>query len=174
MGAAGIKFNVGSDPDAIGDYTERLRRFDAAVPHGARFAVGECHFGTVAEDPRPWLGTCSTRWPTPTGWGPSSTYTPWPVTNGRNRWACSATGVRHVHAQLAEFPQATSVDELAETLRPDVAAIQAVSPEVTWTVEFSHGMWGFGRDDAEHDNPAYILQSARRDLNALRAALATA
>ena len=172
VGAAGVKFNVGSDPDAIGDYTERLRRFEAAVPDGARLLC-ECHFGTVAEDPAvardmfdsvadaDRLGAIVHLHPM-----------------ARDEWSeplgVLGDRVRHVHAQLAEFPQATSADELAETLRPDVAAIQAVSPEVTWTVEFSHGMWGFGRDDAEHDNPAYILQSARRDLSALRAALTTA
>ena len=79
--------------------------------------------------------------------------------------------VRHVHVQVAEVPQTTSADELSEMLRPATEAISAAAPNATWTIEFSYGMWGFGRDDAEFDNPAYILQSAQRDLVALRAAL---
>jgi len=79
--------------------------------------------------------------------------------------------VRHVHVQVAEYPQTTSSEEMGEVLRPAAEAIRAASPTATWTIEFSYGMWGFGRDDAELDNPAYILQSAHRDLLALRAAL---
>ena len=60
---------------------------------------------------------------------------------------------------------------MSDVLRPAAEAISAASPTATWTIEFSHGMWGFGRDDAEFDNPAYILQSAQRDLEALRAVL---
>ena len=169
VGAQGVKFNVGSDPGAIGDYTERLRRFEAEVPVGARLLC-ECHFGTVAEDPAvardifdavagaDRLGAIVHLHPM-----------------ARDEWSAPLAvlghRVRHVHAQLAEYPQSTSAEELGEALRPDVEAICAVSPEATWTIEFSHGLWGFGRDDAQHDNPAYILQTARRDLEALRAAL---
>ncbi len=169
LGAQGIKFNVGSDPDAIADYTERLRRFEAEVPSGARLLC-ECHFGTVAEDPNvardmfdaiadaDRLGAIVHVHPM-----------------ARDEWSESlgvlGDRVRHVHVQVAEVPQSTSADELSELLRPAAEAISGASPKATWTIEFSHGMWGFGRDDAEFDNPAYILQSARRDLVALRAAL---
>ncbi len=169
LGAKGVKFNVGSDLDSIADYTERLRRFEAEVPDGARLLC-ECHFGTVAEDPNvarvmfdaiadaDRLGAivhvhpmARDEWSEPLG-----------VLGGR---------VRHVHVQVAEVPQSTSADELSEILRPAAEAISAASPNATWTIEFSFGMWGFGRDGAEFDNPAYILQSAQRDLVALRAAL---
>ena len=169
VGAQGVKFNVGSDPDSIGDYTERLRRFEAEVPNDARLLC-ECHFGTVAEDPAvardmfdsvadaDRLGAIVHVHPI-----------------ARDEWSeplgVLGDRVRHVHVQVAEVPQSTSADELSEALRPAAEAIGAASPHATWTIEFSHGMWGFGRDDAEFDNPAYILQSARRDLAALRAAL---
>ena len=169
VGAQGVKFNVGSDPDSIGDYTERLRRFEAEVPDGARLLC-ECHFGTVAEDPAvardmfdavadaDRLGAIVHVHPI-----------------DRDEWSeplgVLGDRVRHVHVQVAEVSQSTSADELSEALRPAAEAIGAASPVATWTIEFSHGMWGFGRDDAEFDNPAYILQSARRDLAALRAAL---
>ena len=169
VGAQGVKFNVGSDPDSIADYTERLRRFEAEVPDGARLLC-ECHFGTVAEDPEvardmfdaiadaDRLGAIVHVHP-----------------GARDEWSepLSVLGdrVRHVHVQVAEVPQSTSAAELSELLRPAAEAIGAASPTATWTIEFSHGMWGFGRDDAEFDHPAYILQSAQRDLAALRAAL---
>ena len=169
VGAQGVKFNVGSDPDSIGDYTERLRRFEAEVSDDARLLC-ECHFGTVAEDPAvaramfdavadaDRLGAIVHVQPI-----------------ARDEWSeplgVLGDRVRHVHVQVAEVPQSTSADELSEALRPAAEAIGAASPHATWTIEFSHGMWGFGRDDAEFDNPAYILQSARRDLAALRAAL---
>ena len=169
VGAQGVKFNVGSDPDSVGDYTERLRRFEAEVPNDARLLC-ECHFGTVAEDPAvardmfdsvadaDRLGAIVHVHPI-----------------ARDEWSeplgVLGDRVRHVHVQVAEVPQSTSADELSEALRPAAEAIGAASPHATWTIEFSHGMWGFGRDDAEFDNPAYILQSARRDLAALRAAL---
>ncbi len=169
VGAQGIKFNVGSDPDSIAAYTERLGRFEAEVPDGARLLC-ECHFGTVAEDPEvardmfdaiadaDRLGAIVHVHPM-----------------ARDEWSepLSVLGdrVRHVHVQVAEVPQSTSAAELSEVLRPAAEAISAASPAATWTIEFSHGMWGFGRDDAEFDNPAYILQSAQRDLAALRAAL---
>ena len=169
VGAQGVKFNVGSDPDSIGDYTERLRRFESEVPDGARLLC-ECHFGTVAEDPvvaRDMFDSIADA----DRLGAIVHIHPM----ARDEWSeplgVLGDRVRHVHAQLAEFPQSTSAAELSETLRPDVEAICAASPEATWTIEFSHGMWGFGQDDAEFDNPAYILQSARRDLEALRAAL---
>lgn len=169
VGAQGVKFNVGSDPDSAADYTERLRRFEAEVPAGARLLC-ECHFGTVAEDPHvardmfdaiadaDRLGAIVHVHPM-----------------ARDEWSeplgVLGDRVRHVHVQVAEVPQSTGVDELGEILRPAAEAISATSPAATWTIEFSHGMWGFGRDDAEFDNPAYILTSARRDLEALRAAL---
>ena len=169
VGAQGVKFNVGSDPDSIAAYTERLRRFEAEVPDGARLLC-ECHFGTVAEDPNvardmfdaiadaDRLGAIVHVHPM-----------------ARDEWSepLSVLGdrVRHVHVQVAEVPQSTTAAELSEVLRPAAEAISAASPTATWTIEFSHGMWGFGRDDAEFDNPAYILQSAQRDLEALRAAL---
>ncbi len=170
VGAQGVKFNVGSDPDAIADYTERLRRFETAVPAGVQLLC-ECHFGTVAEDPKvardmfdavadaDRLGAIVHVHPM-----------------ARDEWSgpleVLGDRVRHVHVQVAEVPQTTSAGELCEILRPAAEAISATSPTATWTIEFSHGMWGFGRDDAEFDNPAYILQSAQRDLEALRTALA--
>ena len=169
LGAQGVKFNVGSDPDSIGNYTERLRRFEAEVPKGARLLC-ECHFGTMAEDPHvarymfdavadaDRLGAIVHVHP-----------------GARDEWSeplgVLGDRVRHVHVQVAEYPQTISADELSEALRPPAEAISAVSPAATWTIEFSYGMWGFGRDDAELDNPAYIFQSAQRDLVALRAAL---
>ncbi len=169
VGARGVKFNVGSDPDSIGAYTDRLKRFEALVPDGARLLC-ECHFGTVAEDPEvarimfdtvadtDRLGAivhlhpmATDEWSAPLG-----------VLGDR---------VRHVHVQVAEVSQSTAADELSELLRPAAEAISTVSPAATWTIEFSNGMWGFGRDDGDDDNPAYILESARRDLAALRAAL---
>ena len=168
VGAQGVKFNVGSDPDSISDYTERLRRFEAEVPGGARLLC-ECHFGTVAEDPNvardmfdsiadaDRLGAIVHVHP-----------------GARDEWSeplgVLGDRIRHVHVQVAEVPQTTSADELSEMLRPAAEAIGAASPTATWTIEFSYGMRGFGRDDAELDNPAYILQSAQRDLAALRAA----
>ncbi len=169
VGADGVKFNVGSDPEAVGDYTERLRTFEAAVPEGARLLC-ECHFGTVAEDPvvaRDMFDAVA---------NPerlSAIVHLHPM--ARDEWsaplAVLGERVGHVHVQLAEVPASTSVAELAETLRPDVEAIRAASPSVTWTIEFSHGMWGFGVDHGENDHPAYILQTAGRDLEALRAVL---
>ncbi len=169
VGAQGVKFNVGSDPDSIADYTERLQRFEADVPDGARLLC-ECHFGTVAEDPAvardmfdaiadaDRLGAIVHVHPM-----------------ARDEWSeplgVLGDRVRHVHVQVAEVPQSTSADELSEILRPAADAISAASPNAMWTIEFSYGMWGFGRDDAELDKPAYILQSARRDLEALRSAL---
>ncbi|MCY3861744.1 MAG: hypothetical protein OXG67_07255 [bacterium] len=169
VGAQGVKFNVGSDPDSVADYTERLQRFEAEVPDGARLLC-ECHFGTVAEDPVvardmfdavadvDRLGAIVHVHP-----------------GARDEWSnpLGALGdrVRHVHVQVAEYPQTTSSGELGEVLRPAAEAISATSPTATWTIEFSYGMWGFGRDNADLDNPAYILQSAQRDLQALRAAL---
>ncbi|WP_419924144.1 sugar phosphate isomerase/epimerase family protein [Candidatus Poriferisocius sp.] len=169
VGAQGVKFNVGSDTDSIAEYTERLRRFEAEVPDGARLLC-ECHFGTVAEDPAvardmfdaiagaDRLGAIVHVHPM-----------------ARDEWSeplgVLGDRVRHVHVQVAEVAQSTSADELSEMLRPAADAISAASPNATWTIEFSYGMWGFGRDDAEFDNPAYILQSAQRDLVALRAAL---
>ena len=169
VGAQGVKFNVGSDPDAVADYTDRLHRFEAEVPEGARLLC-ECHFGTVAEDPvvardmfdavadAERLGAIVHVHP-----------------GARDEWSeplgVLGDRVRHVHVQVAEYPQTTSSDELSEVLRSAAESISAASPAATWTIEFSYGMWGFGRDDAEHDYPAYILQSAQRDLVALRAVL---
>ena len=169
VGAAGVKFNVGSDPDSIADYTERLRRFEAAVPTGARLLC-ECHFGTVAEDPAVARDMFDTVADTDR-LGAIVHVHP----GARDEWSeplgVLGDRVRHIHVQVAEYPPTTSADELSETLRPSAEAIQAASPAATWTIEFSYGMWGFGRDDADLDNPAYILQSAQRDLLALRAAL---
>ena len=172
IGADGVKFNVGSDPDSIGDYTERLRRFEAAMPAGAQLLC-ECHFGTVAEDPtvaRDMFDTVADA----DRLGAIVHVHPM----ARDEWSeplgVLGERVRHVHVQVAEVPQTTSADELSEILRPAAEGISAASPTATWTIEFSHGMWGFGRDDAELDNPVYILQSASRDLEALRTSLATA
>ncbi len=169
VGARGVKFNVGSDPDCIGDYTERLRRFEEMVPAGVRLLC-ECHFGTVAEDP----ALARAMFDTVAGTDRLGAIVHLhPMI--RDEWSGPlgelGPRVRHVHVQLAEVPPTTGVAELSEMLRPDVEAIRAVCPETTWTIEFSHGLWGFGRDDAADDHPAYILESARRDLEALRAAL---
>ncbi len=169
VGAQGVKFNVGSDPDSIADYTERLRRFEAEVPESARLLC-ECHFGTVAEDPEV-ARTMFDSIADADRLGAIVHVHP----GARDEWSeplgVLGNRVRHVHVQVAEYPQSTSAAELSEVLRPAAEAISAASPTATWTIEFSHGMWGFGRDDAEFDNPAYILQSAQRDLEALRAVL---
>ena len=169
VGAQGVKFNVGSDPDSIEFYTERLQRFEAEVPENARLLC-ECHFGTVAEDPavaRDMFNAVADA----DRLGAIVHVHPM----ARDEWSeplgVLGDRVRHVHVQVAEVPQSTGSDELSEVLRPAAEAISAASPNSTWTIEFSYGMWGFGRDDAELDNPAYILQSAQRDLAALRSAL---
>jgi len=158
-GAAGVKFNVGSDPGAVDDYATRLGHWSNEVPDGVRL-ICECHFGTVAEDPATAakiLETAGTPERTQAlvhlGDDPELLRAKFEHHGGR---------ITHVHVNFLDELHAPRLRDIESDVRTRVDLLRDLGFDGTWTIEFAHGL------NTDNDDPAFILDSAANDLSLLR------
>lgn len=163
LGATGVKFNVGNDPNARDAYVERLARFNEHIDPGVRLLC-ECHAGTLAEDPVVAVAMFDEIAPAErlqaiVHLGRT------PTDETRAFMERLGDRVGHVHLQLADEGPDTDAASLAVDLRTGVEHLRTFGFKGSWTIEFAHGLM------TDSDEPGYVLDWATRDLRALRDAL---
>ena len=165
-GSAGIKFNVGNDPEARDAYADRIAAWLDDLPSTVALLC-ECHHGiSIAEDPATAAAIFDAA-------GPADrlqaiVHTHEDPDHLRHRFDVYGDRITHVHVNFLDSaalsaPKLTAIRERVES---QVTLLRSLGFDGTWTIEFSHGVL------SERDEPGYLLEQATSDLDVLRELLA--
>lgn len=162
LGVRAVKFNVGSEPDQVGAYIERLARWHEVMDDDI-VLLCECHVGTVTDD----HGTAAALFDAVAGPDrlQALVHTHHDLDDLQARFDHYGERITHVHVNhldLGAPPLATIVDVLDE--RIDLFARNGFAG--TWSIEFVDGVGG------DHDDPEHTVAAAAADLAVLTDRLA--
>ena len=162
-GAAGVKYNVGNDPDLEGAYGERLAEFGAALPDGVRLLC-ECHEGiSIAEDP-----AVAARIFAAAGGGPALQaicHLGEDPDYLKSKFEHLGDRISHIHINFLADGAAPRLAAIEARVVSQVQLVQSLGFNGTWTLEFAHGLL------TANDEPGFILEAAAADLQLLRSLL---
>lgn len=165
FGASGVKFNLGGDLALTAQYQANLAAWLDVLPAGCR-ALGECHGGTVLEDParaaqilRPFEGRVGIIVHAFAGEDDM------PL---RSWIEHCGPALAHVHAASANTPGVgfLSLRQNEAVVRRRVAMLGQAGFDGTWTIEFTSGV------NKPPESIARLLETAADDLQFLRETLA--
>ncbi len=165
-GSSGIKFNVGNEPSAQGDYAERIAAWLDDLPPTVALLC-ECHHGiSIAEDPTIAAAIFDAA-------GPADrlraiVHTDEDPDHLRRRFDAYGDRITHVHVNFLDFTtlSAPRLTDIRDRVESQVALLQSLGFDGSWTIEFSHGVL------SEHDEPGRLLDEASSDLRVMRDVLA--
>ena len=165
-GSAGIKFNVGNDPEARDAYADRIAAWLDDLPSTVALLC-ECHHGiSIAEDPATAAAIFDAA-------GPADrlqaiVHTHEDPDHLRHRFDVYGDRITHVHVNFLDSAalSAPKLTDIRERVESQVTLLRSLGFDGTWTIEFSHGVL------SERDEPGYLLEQATSDLDVLRELLA--
>lgn len=161
LGCEGIKYNVGADAGAEGDYIARLRRWSEAIRGDVRL-ICECHGGTLGETPAVAARILEDA-------GPADRFQALvhlgdDLSHIDAMFEALGARISHVHVNFLR-QKAPLLEDIADDVLERVARLREFGFLGSWTLEFTHGV--LGADDCV----ATTLEAAVRDLRFLREVL---
>ncbi|NNE74699.1 MAG: sugar phosphate isomerase/epimerase [Acidimicrobiales bacterium] len=165
LGAFGVKFNVGNDPEQQAAYVDRLAAFVERLPADAA-ALCECHHGiSIAEDPAvaaaifDAVGSPRVQ---------AMVHTHEDPDHLRARFDAYGDRITHVHVNFLDFESggAPVLAEACDRLAGQITLLRSLGFAGSWTIEFVHGLM------TEGDQPQLLVEQAIADLAVLREVLA--
>ncbi len=161
VGAAGVKYNVGNDPDLETAYAERIARWVEQTADDVRLLC-ECHAGiSIAERP-----AVAARIFEAAG---SASRVQAIVHSGeepddiRARFDAYGDRIGHIHVNHLGHPGGPPrLAEIRPELETTVELLGELGFDGTWTIEFVHGT------GTEDDNADYLFERAVEDLAVLQ------
>jgi len=162
LGASGVKFNVGRDPDARQTYVDTVREWGAQFPDDVRLLC-ECHPGTVIEEPaearRFFDDVGGDRWQV--------------IVHALSRperlgewFDLFGDAVSHVHAQLTREKEYVRLERWPERVEETLRILSGNGFGGTYTLEFTEGTHTDG------ETIEALWENGVRDLAYLRKQLA--
>lgn len=165
-GATGVKFNVGADPAAEGDYAARIHAWLEDLPDGTSLLC-ECHQRiSIAEDPSV-AGRIFDRVGAPDQLG-AIVHTHDSDEHLRACFDVYGDRIRHVHVNHLRFTDgltAPGLDEIRDHVAGKVGLLRSLGFDGTWTIEFVRGV------STSDDRPEVTVAQAASDLAVLRSLL---
>jgi len=158
LGAKGVKFNVGRDPEARETYVATVREWGAQFPEDVRLLC-ECHPGTIIEEPaearRFFDDVGGDRWQVIVhAFGRPERLKEW--------FDAFGPAVTHVHSQLSRDKEYACLERDAERVGHVLDILRDKGFAGTFTVEFTEGT------HTEGETIDLLWRNAVRDLEFLR------
>ncbi len=158
LGASGVKFNVGRDPEQRQTYVEAVRRWGERFPEDVRLLC-ECHPGTIIEEPtearRFFDDVGGERW--------QVIVHAFSRTERLQEWFDEfGPAVSHVHAQLSRDGDYVCLDEWPERVAQTLGILRENGFGGTYTLEFTKGT------HADGETMEMLWENVQRDLATLR------